>query len=120
MALTITKAAIPGLEDPEFIGRYKVTTNEWTLGSTYVTGGHPYTASDLDIPTTLHLVEVEFPDGAFRNGTAAIVPFWDRANGKIMFFWGDNPNVAAAALIEVTNATSLASYVGRVRVRHTG
>lgn len=118
MALTIASAKIPGLEEPERIGRYNVITREWTLSGTYDTGGHIYTAAQLVIPRLNGLVEIDFPSVTFRNGTAFIVPYWNRATGAIFFAW--TGAVVSTALAEVTNGANLANYVGRVRVRHIG
>jgi hypothetical protein len=118
MALTITSANLANLEEPERVGRYLVATRKWTLSGTYATGGHAYSDADVVPARVKQIVEVEFPDGVFRNGTNAIVPAWDPDNKKIMFFW--QTNVATSPLIEVAATTSLASYVGRVRFRYLG
>ncbi len=115
MALTITATRTQGYEQPEAQGRMKVVTLDWSLASTYVTGGHAYTQADLNGINTSQVLEIEFPNTVFRNGTSAILPFWDKANKKIMFFWTGGG--AGTAFAEVTNSTSLASYAGKVRVR---
>ena len=112
MALTLTKATVPG-----FTGQGRdafnklVQIKEITLTSTYVTGGHAYSVTaDFD----LRVVElIEFL-GPFRNSTNMVIPVWDRTNSKIMFFW-PNADAADGPLIEVANATDLSSYVGIVK-----
>lgn len=116
MALTIAPTSTPGFETSQpGDGRIRVSTVKWALSGTYATGGHSYVGAEGSLFLGLRVVMfLEFPSN-FRNGTALIVPQWDQTNKKVMFFWGDNANVASAALIEVTNATSLASYAGFVR-----
>ena len=123
MALTIASTALQGLEEPERLGRYLIRTRLWTLSSTYVTGGHAATAADLfGIGNLGTLVGIEFPDNLFRNATNAVIPVWapaaGTARGTIMFF--QTTTGAPIQLLEVANATSLASYAGRVRYKYLG
>lgn len=113
MALVIASAQIPGFEGAGRDAFNKlVSVRQWTLTGTYATGGHPYApGADLNL-RVLALLEAL---GPFRNASAAILPVWDRANRKLMFFWGDNDNAADAPSIEVANTTSLSNYVGLVR-----
>lgn len=122
MALTITSTALQGLEEPERVGRYLVSTRLWTLAGTYATGGHVSTAVDLRIPNLQGLVEIEFPDNAFRLTVAAITPVWapgatTASRGTIMFFWG--AAAISLAMAEITNAQAL-THAGRIRVRYLG
>lgn len=125
MALTIASTALTGLEDPERIGRYLYQTRLWTLSSTYVTGGHAASAADLRIPSLGGLILVEFLDGVFvpTAGTTAVIARWSpgatqATRGNVQFFW--TGAVVSTALAEVTNATSLATFAGRVRVKYIG
>lgn len=116
MAVTVTQTALPGYSQPETHGRIYVRTVEWTLAGTYATGGYAYAAQDFGAPAGSSILALEFPDGSFRNGTNMIDAVWDRTNKKVMLFWvgtaGGNPKA------EVTNGTSVASYVGRVKARY--
>ncbi len=110
MALTLTSATIPGFKGQGRDAFNKlVCIKQITLASTYVTGGHAYTPTkDFDL-RVVELLEFITP---FRNGISMVIPVWDQANAKIMFFWGGAQGTANP---EVTNATSLASYVGIVK-----
>lgn len=114
MALTITATRDPAYIHPQRIGTYFETTLDWSVAGTYATNGHTYSQADLaGIPITA-VLDISFPD-TFRNGAAAVVPEWDKANKRVMFYGGAASGVPLA---EVTNATSLAGYAGKVRIRH--
>lgn len=121
MALTVAQTALFGTEPPEKVGRYFYRDLLWTLSSTYVTGGHPSTAADLFITALDQLVGIEFPSGPFTPtaGTTAVIAKWSPAaganRGLIQFFW--TGGVVSTAFAEVTNATSLATFAGIVRVK---
>jgi hypothetical protein len=106
MAVTVTVTRVPGYEQPEVVGNKKVSRRKLTLatGSTYATGGFALSPSQFGLTK---IKRVKF-DGPFRNGTSFLVPSYSPSSGKVLLAWGAG---ASAALAEVANATSVASYV---------
>jgi hypothetical protein len=120
LALTVAATQISGFQEPHSDGPRFVRIHLLTLTSTYVTGGHPSTAADLFIPTLADLILIEFPAGPFTPtaGTTCVFPKWSPAaganRGLIQFFW--TGAVVSTAMAEVTNATSLSTFAGIVKV----
>ena len=120
MALTVAPTPLFGLQEPRRIGSLFIRDHLWTLTSTYVTGGHASTATDLFLTNLDQLVGIEFPAGPFTPtaGTTCVFPKWSpaagAARGTIQFFW--TGAVVSTAMAEVTNATSLSTFAGIVRV----
>jgi hypothetical protein len=94
--------------NPQFVGQYRVVRKRATTGAsdTYATGGFSVSPSDFGL---MRITYVNFM-GPFRNGTNALIPFWDEANSKIMLFRGKYSDTNDGPLVEVPNATAVGSY----------
>lgn len=68
-------------------------------GGTYATGGEPVDAEELGLGTIFGVY------GTISNGSAVLIPWFDYANQKILFFV---PNTGA----EVADALDLSGYSG--------
>jgi hypothetical protein len=68
------------------------------MDSSYPTGGEAVTFTDVEY---IHAL-LPFP-------TAGYVGEWDKANGKLKVYRGDNDNAADAPLVEVANAVDLSA-----------
>ena len=92
----------------QLVGNQRQITGSVTFDSSYVTGGEPFTPADVGL-TALLSFEVEL------DATAGYVPVWNRSTTapKLMAFYGDNNNAADGPLIEVPNATNIATSVCR-------
>jgi hypothetical protein len=81
-----------------------------TPNNNYATGG-------ITIPPAqvgLGVIEAIIPCGPMVNGTNALTPYWNRATGKLMLFWGGA--VVSLPEAEVANATDVSSYVGTFEI----
>lgn len=89
------------------VGKQKRVSGTLTFDSSYPTGGLALSPSQLGLYQITDL-DVR-PGGA--DATHAYVPRWNLSTSapKVLAFQGDNPNAAAAQLIEVPNATSLSA-----------
>jgi hypothetical protein len=94
MAMTITRSG------RMYTGDKRRTWGTIALDSSYATNGYTYTNPSLELST------VDMFSVLPQNGIVFDV---DYTNKKVKAFWGDNTNVAASALAEVTNGTSLAT-----------
>lgn len=81
-----------------------------TLDNSYPTSGYSM-APAVSGYSSIVAITVH---GLFRNGTNAVIGHFDAGTNKLFMFWGNAGT--ASVLPEVTNATSLASYVGRVTI----
>jgi hypothetical protein len=79
--------------------------------SSYPTGGEPLTKGDLGFSAAPTVVEIEPKSG--------YVFEYDFTNEKILAYYGDNNNASDGPLIEVPNATNLATITG-VKIRAVG
>ena len=105
MALTWTFDSQGG---NQLIGTQRVRKGTVTFDSSYATGGETFTPADLGLAFLTDLqVEVD--------ATAGYVPVWNRSTTapKLMAFYGDNNNAADGPLIEVPNATNIATAAAR-------
>lgn len=107
--MTIDNTILRGLT---MLGFFRARIVKFTGPSTYTTGGDPLAVNGISV------IEGVMPLGGAIDvaTTHAIVLRYNEATGKLQAYWGDNPNAAAAALIEVTNATDLSGYTCRLLV----
>jgi hypothetical protein len=103
MALTVTT------NKPVLSGAYRQVSGTITFDSSYATGGKALPLSALGMYA---LTEFE-AQNASSTATNAYVVTWNRSSTAptLKVFQGDNANAAAAPLIEVPNATNLATLV---------
>lgn len=103
MALTVTT------NKPVLLGSARQVSGTITFDSSYVTGGETLPLSALGFYT---LIEFE-AQNASSSATNAYVVSWNRSSTAptLKVFQGDNAAGVAGPLIEVTNATNLASLV---------
>lgn len=78
-----------------------VTVVEVTIG-TYATGGLAISANKCGLGS----ISAVTVSGA---STLGYVPVWDRTNGKLQMFYGDNNNASDGPLIEVPDTTDLSA-----------
>lgn len=99
----------------EMIGNSRRVTGTLTFDSSYVTGGEPVSLTALG----LYMMTDLAVRPAGLDATHAYVASWDgnQLSPKVKLFQGDNPNAAAAQLIEVPNATNVAAVVARFEAR---
>lgn len=97
------------LQAPVVNGNVRVVRGTATFDSSYPTGGEPFTARDLGLT---FLREVLPGTGRAGSGAAYAVA-WNRSvtAPTLQAYQGDNPNAAAAPLLEVPNTTNLATLV---------
>lgn len=101
MALTFA------LDDRQLVGNKRQVSGTVTFDSSYVTGGEPFTAADLGL-TAITNFEAQ-------PSSVGYVATWDRSTSapKLIALYGDNNNAADGPLIEVPNATNIATSVHR-------
>lgn len=94
------------------IGDRKEVIGDLTMSSSYATGGDTAPPSLFGLDLELNVVEM-FND--ITNGTLSFRAIYDHANNKVKAFGTNATPGAAVGDPEVTNATNLSAYVGRVR-----
>lgn len=81
--------------------------------NSYTTGGEAITAGQF------RLGVIEFIDGGMMinvAGTLAVFAAWNDVSNKLQYFWYDATAATAHAFAEVTNATDLSGFSGRILV----
>lgn len=103
MALTYTA------NPPQLVGTRRTVTGTITFDSSYATGGEAFSPQAIGLSQLTDLVVSPGRD----TNTSAMVPVWNRSTSAptVLAMYGDNNNAADGALIEVPNATNLATLV---------
>lgn len=101
MALTLTP-----LDNQDVFGRYKARLATATFDTSYPTGG-----LDVAAPakSSLGLLNVQGVVACDNCASTGHVVRYDRPTKKLQAFYGDNNNAADGPLIEVPNATNIAT-----------
>jgi hypothetical protein len=86
LVFTITKGS------EEVSGNTRNTYGTLAFDATYPTGGESFTARQVGLSTLKNF---------FAYPSAGYVFEWDRTASKLKAFQGDNPNAAAAPMVEV-------------------
>ena len=107
MALTVT------IVDEYVIGDRKEVVADVTFDSSYSIGGEAITAANLGFDLEIKHIVCGVARSPLATDLAVVLDF-DKANLKLVAFWGDNANAAAAPLVEVPNTTNLSAYTARV------
>lgn len=108
MALTKTQITNPR-RGVDVFGLHKVWVGEITFDSSYATGGEELKKADFGFAqgTSFVFINPVTAGAAFSFG-------YDYANEKLVAYWGDNANAAAARFVEVAAATDLSAIKVRV------
>ncbi len=104
MALALTYSTV----DDNVIGAKRARTVSIVPDSSYAIGGESFLPADVGyvvIDRVIFLGPAVDPDTVDN----AVIPHYDKANGKIQFFW-DNESGSNSSLVEVDDTTSLAAY----------
>lgn len=106
MAVTVTDIA------RTVFGNKRAVVAEITFDSSYPTGGEPLTAAQLGLAS----VDAVFPAAAVNSTPLALGVRYDKANAKLLAFYGDNDAGADSGLIQVPDTTNLSAYSATVLV----
>ena len=80
--------------------KQRISVSIITGDSSYVTGGEPITANQLGLTRITALIPV---------ANTGYIPVWDQDNSALKVFYGDNNNASDGPLIEIPNATNIAT-----------
>lgn len=108
MALSFTPS------DRQLLGTKRVVTGTVTFDASYVTGGMPFTASNVGLTA---ITDVTIHDAAATTPSAYFV-IWNKSTTAptLQAYQGDNPNAAQAPALQVPNATNLATLSARYEI----
>jgi hypothetical protein len=80
--------------------KQRISVSIITGDSSYVTDGELITANQLGLTRITALIPV---------ANSGYIPVWDQDNSKLKVFYGDNNNTSDGPLIEIPNATNIAT-----------
>jgi hypothetical protein len=85
------------------VGNRRQTHGTITLDSSYATGGETLAAADVGLGVLDSL--------QLNQGEDGYVFHWDKSNGKVMAFYGDNDAGADGVLAQVASTVDLSAVV---------
>lgn len=94
----------------ESVGNRRATRGTIQMNASYATGGDDLTPAQVGLGVIDHI--------EINQGEDGYVLHYDKANDKVLAYWGDNAGGAAdpaTALLEVTAATDLSGVVAEFR-----
>jgi hypothetical protein len=89
--------------EQQSLGSLRGVTGVITFDASYVTGGEPFTPSDIGLGEILSI--------GFNQAEDGFILHWDKAANTILAYYADYDAVADGALIEVANAVDLSGVV---------
>lgn len=107
MALVTTRTGLFELkpaQNPNIVSRMGLEMwGTFAFDSSYPTGGEALAAADIvnQFPGGVEQITIENAGGYIFK--------WDRANAKILAYFGDNDNASDGPLIEIANTTDLSA-----------
>lgn len=107
MALTVT------IIEKYSIGDRMEVVADVVFDSSYALGGEAVTAANFGFDLEIKHVACGVARSPLATDLAVVLDF-DKANLKLVAFWGDNANAAAGPLVEVPATTNLSAYTARV------
>lgn len=78
---------------------------KWTGDSAYAAGGYTLTAADY------HMTTIAFVAVSGATGTAGVIPVWNGATGKLMFYKGAASTTVTTGSGGLTEASTNDTYV---------
>lgn len=105
--MAVTAAVPAGIVNPLYsLGNLKAVVVDLTYDSSYPTAGEAFAPATVGLNV---IVFAQLTPAIKSDTTAAVLPYYHVATGKILTFWGNAGS--ASVLPETTDTTSLSGYI---------
>jgi hypothetical protein len=89
-----------------------VTANRRVLGTLTASGTYTNPGGDAVAPSVFQMTVLkELLFNPASNATSGLVPYWNKATGKIQLFTASGTPAAGTPLVELANGTSVAGFI---------